>query len=59
MRSLHLYIIIWNCQERGSEIMEYITPEITSYTAEDLLALELACGTCCGGVCCAAGGSRD
>ena len=59
MRSLHLYIIIWNCQERGGEIMEYIAPEITSYTAEDLLALELACGTCCGGVCCAAGGSRD
>ncbi len=56
---MHLYIIIWNCQERGGEIMEYITPEITSYTAEDLLALELACGTCCGGVCCAAGGSRD
>jgi hypothetical protein len=39
--------------------MKYVAPEITSYTSEDLIALELACGTCCGGVCCSAGGSRD
>jgi hypothetical protein len=39
--------------------MEYVKPEIISYTSEDLAALELACGTCYTGVCCSAGGSRD
>ena len=47
--------MIW----KGGDTMVYIKPEIISYSSEDLIALEMACGTCCGGVCCAAGGSRD
>lgn len=39
--------------------MKYVAPEITSYTSEDLVALELACGSCCGGACCSSGGARD
>ena len=48
-----------NYHMEGGDTMKYVAPEITSYTSEDLAALELACGTCCGGVCCSAGGSRD
>lgn len=37
--------------------MKYVAPEIVSYTAEDLVALELACYSCCGGNCCSPSGS--
>lgn len=45
--------------KEGGVSMSYVTPEIVSYTSEELVALELACGSCCGGTCCSSGGSRD
>lgn len=35
----------------------YEKPQIITFTKEDLESLQLACGSCCGAVCCTPSGS--